>query len=451
MVTRQDYIDAQAGVLGSVLISPELAGRVISETSERDYEGPYKALYRAILKLYMDGKPADVLLVDSILGPEYKQFLAEIMDITPTAARIGHYIEACKRHGRYLRIRDLAEQMRMAETLDELMPIVDEVNEAAVDKAGCGGVSMLEALQDFYERHTGDKHYLTWPIPELNDRLYVDKGDFVIIGGYSSSGKTAFALQCAWHMAETHNVGFFSLETGTGKLFDRQIAATSKIGMDKIKRNQLTPTDWERLTQLSSDITEGHRLTLHHASGITVADIRSLSLMQHFDVIFVDYLQLIESKRTSRYEVVTEISMALHTMAQTTGITIVALAQLSRAEKKDGKQIAPSMSSLRESGQIEQDADVIFLLYPEDANDKLSPRVLKIDKNKEGECGRMLLSFDGKTQTFARLDRDALTPAVQQAAKYGTGPRRQANPKTVRDDLSDLPPGWVQQEISERS
>ena len=158
---------------------------------------------------------------------------------------------------------------------------------------------------------------------------------------------------------------------------------------------------------------------------MTVRDIQALTLNQRFEVIVVDYLQLVVDHGKGSYEQVTNISKGLHTLAQSNGVAVIALAQLSRPEKEKGKPQPPSMHSFRDSGQIEQDADVAFLLWPSDPNDNRSERVLKVAKNKEGERLKLDLTFDGACQTltpreptpgekYRKLHRE-----IREAAKAG--------------------------------
>ncbi|MEM5780724.1 MAG: DnaB-like helicase C-terminal domain-containing protein, partial [Lawsonibacter sp.] len=148
----------------------------------------------------------------------------------------------------------------------------------------------------------------------------------------------------------------------------------------------------------------GRNLDVVQAGGLSVVDIPALSLAGRYEIIYVDYLQLIapEDRRRPDFEQVTQISKDLHTMVQTTGITIVALSQLSRPQKSGEQEKSPGLHSLRQSGQIEQDADGVMLLYKEEPNNPRSRRCLKIAKNKEGEAGGIvMLGFDGSHQRFA--------------------------------------------------
>ncbi|MPN11222.1 Replicative DNA helicase [bioreactor metagenome] len=170
--------------------------------------------------------------------------------------------------------------------------------------------------------------------------------------------------------------------------------------MAKIKRNKLEEADYDAVAVIGSR-HKAAPIQFFQAAGMTVQDIQAIAISNRLDIVYIDYLQLITGRGSrNRVDEVSGISMDLHRMAQSNGITVVALSQLSRPEKSGESSRAPTMSALRESGQIEQDADVVMLLYktePEKAN---SPRELKIAKNKEGTTGKQELIFDGQTQTF---------------------------------------------------
>lgn len=211
------------------------------------------------------------------------------------------------------------------------------------------------------------------------------------------------------------------------------------MNLAKIKRSELDESDYQALSIASKRLIKPE-LELIEAAGMTVADIQAFSLSRRYDAIFIDYLQLIPSPQgRSRYDAVTDVSIRLHQMSQTTGIAVFPLSQLSRPDKdRDGRK-APNMASLRESGQIEQDADVIMLLYKEDPDRPDSRRVLKIAKNKEGEVGQIYLTFDGNTQTFRESVYDA--PA----------PKPRSEPEYMQVKLGDPPPEgdpWPQQGAS---
>lgn len=414
-VTDDRWLDAQYSVLGSTLISPEVVPKVVSETSDRDYTGACLTVYRVIRKLFLAGTAVDPVSVAGVLGQNYRDFLVQLMEITPTAANIDHYIALCREQARVITVRELARKMTEADTSEKLRKLLEEANGLMVDKASLEISTMSDSLRSFMDRHTKETAYLTWPVRELNDRIYAELGDLIIIGGYPSSGKSAWALQCAWHWAKSYKVGFFSLETSSEKLFDRQMAAVVQLSMDDIKRNEITPDGWDRVAAMTSDIIT-RNLELVPAAGMTPADVRAVTMMQGYQIIFVDYLQLLQGPGENRTAQVTGISIALHTLAQSMGVTVVALSQLSRQGQQQ-KNAPPDMSALRESGQIEQDADVVMMLSLADKDNPAGNRELRIRKNKEGTCPNILLSFDGKHQTFAKARENVLGKLIADGKK----------------------------------
>ena len=416
-LTNERWLNAQYSVLGSALISPEVVPRILHETKESDYQGACQTVYKALRKLFNAGSPIDPVAVKDVLGDGYHQFLLELMEITPTAANVDLYIRLCKEQARTNQLRDIARQMTEEEDGEKLRSLLEQASGMMVQRSSLKITTMADALQSFMERHTRQTNYLTWPVTELNDRLYAEPGDFIIIGGYPSTGKSAWALQCAWHWARNYKVGFFSLETSSEKLFDRQMSAVARLSMDSIKRNTIDQKEWERVCAMTTEIT-ARNLELIPAAGMTPADVRAVTMMRGYQIIFVDYLQLLQGSGENRTTQVTQISIALHTLAQSMGVTVVALSQLARQGKQD-KNTAPDMSALRESGQIEQDADLIMMLSLQDKDNPAGPRELRIRKNKEGTCPNILLDFDGKHQTFSKAARtgDVVSKYVHEGKK----------------------------------
>lgn len=427
-VSSEAWLQAQYSVLGSALISPEVVPKVLHETAERDYSGGCLTVYKAIRKLFLAGAAVDPVSVAGVLGSGYREFLMQLMEITPTAANIDHYIALCRQQARTQQLRELGRQMADTEDPEKLRSLLEEASGLTVDRPRLRITTMADGLQSFMERHTRQVKYLTWPVQELNDRIYAELGDLIIIGGYPSSGKSAWALQCAWHWAKDYKVGFFSLETSSEKLFDRQMSAVAELSMDNIKRNTIDQPGWDRLCGMTEAIT-ARKLELIPAAGMTPADVRAVTMMQGYQIIFVDYLQLLQGSGENRTAQVTGISIALHTLAQSMGVTVVALSQLARPGKQE-KGTAPDMSALRESGQIEQDADLIMMLSVPAKDNPAGNRELRIRKNKEGTCPSILLGFDGKHQTFfkARGNPDLLrqmakkknqpTPVLQRETEF---------------------------------
>lgn len=397
-ITSSDWLAAQNSVLGCALIEPSLVPKIVAQTEERDYSGACRTVYAAIRSLFLDNQPADVVTISDALPEAYKGFLAQLMEIVPSAANIDRYIAICKEQARVLTVRDTAQKIAEAENPDAIRKLLAEANAALVDKPGLKIADMASSLKAFMDEQAEKPSHLKWPISALNKYIHVRAGDFVIVAGYPSAGKSAWALQCAWFWAKSHKVGFFSLETSPQKLFDRQISALAGVSMQQIKTHTIPQDGWDRICRSTTEITS-RNLEIIPAAGMSPADVQAITLTRGYDIILVDYLQLLQGSGSNRAEQVAGISMALHTMAQSLKVIVVALSQLRRRGPGESE---PDMSSLRESGQVEQDADLIQILYLEDEDAPSGPRIMKIAKNKEGERPKVKLDFDGPHQTFSK-------------------------------------------------
>lgn len=401
-------LTAEQGVLGSMLIDGDVVGRVLMIVSEEDFQLPEnRILFQAIKLLYGQGRACDPILINETLGGDYGRRMAELMELTPTAANAEEYARALREVSRLWRIREIGEQLEKAEDLNECRELVDQANLLLSDRSGVRRLDMTQGWKDFFSRHGEAKRQecLQWGFSALDERLHIRGGDMVVIGGYASAGKTAFSLQLAFHMAKKQRVGFFSYETSVDKLHDRVVACQALTSYQKIASDKLEKLDFEQIYRQRGHLT-GPSLEFLEASGMTVAAIGSYAMARHYDVIAVDYLQKIPAagrgRRLDEFERVSQVSNDLQQLARRTGKTVIALSQLSRPGR-DKEDKAPSMSSLRQSGQIEQDADVVLLLYKEYPKEIYSRRCLDIAKNKDGVAGEgILLNFDGDNQRFSQ-------------------------------------------------
>lgn len=405
----ESAIEAQKSVIGALLIDPDLVGGVLAKLTDKDFIDPtYRKAFLAFRRLYGQGRPIEPMTVNDALGGNWNKILAECMDWVATTANIDEYVEILRRRALQYRLAELGDRLAEAEDLDEALAAVDEINAERCGKPGVRITTMVQAYNEFLDRHAdGVKpDYLTWGISALDDKVHVEPGDFTVLGGYPSAGKTALALQFCRHIAGKKRVGYFYLENNDRKLFDRTVSATTLVPFQRIKTHALGEDDFHAIVSMQEQLTKP-QLEFVGASGMTVSDIRGVALSRHYDLIVVDYLQKIQGDRQRRssgdFERVSQVSSDLQELGQQTGIYVLALSQLSRPEKKNGKTPAPTMASLRQSGQIEQDADVVMLVYCEDDSmPKL--RTLKLAKNKEGEANiAMRMVFDGDTQTFSRV------------------------------------------------
>ncbi|MBE6984863.1 MAG: hypothetical protein E7434_04480 [Ruminococcaceae bacterium] len=406
-IAVQDWLEAQQGVVGSMLIDNKIVPDVLSQMRDTDFNGPTLMVYQAIRHIFTQGMPVDPITIRDKLGPDMTKYLLDLMEITPTAACYKSYMALTKKQAKVQQLKEIGQMMADSDDADELQALLEKAVSLNTDRSGMHAISMQEAVLEFISRHDTDEKpkYLPWHIPELKDLLFVEPGDFVVLGGRPSAGKTAFALQTAWAMAETMKVAFFSLETKQKKLTDRQIADICEIPFENIKKNCLNDKHWNSVYGFFGANQIKRPMDLIVDSSPSVSDIAAFAAAKQYQVIFIDYLQLLDAglKNADQYTKVTKISMDLHRFAQSTGCAVIALSQLNRggAEKGKGKT-SPDMTSLRESGQLEQDADAVLLLYLEDEKNYASRRVLKCAKNKDGERFRMMLDFDGKYQRFSK-------------------------------------------------
>lgn len=400
-MTDHRILDAETAVLGSMLIAPEITGEAMLRLRAEDFlDQEYKHVFAAIRSLWQNNSPVDAVTVLHQLGSAYEPFLRQIMEVTPTAANWEAYADILAEQARLARLKEAAAQIINAASLEDARTALESANKQMCVRRDTRAVSFSDGLTDFYTRQSYETvpNYIPWGIRQLDEQLYAELGDFIILGGYPSAGKTLLATQFAYHMAKSRRVGFFSLETSPAKIYDRLIAQMAGINFARVKRHTMQPEDYTAAGKLAYNPDAVH-LDVINASGFDASDVQALALAKRYDVIFIDYVQLLRAQGYTRVEQVTNISLALHTMVQRTGIAVVGLSQLSRPEKGTAKSRTPQMSDLRESGQLEQDADAIMILKAAPDN----TRTLSIVKNKEGERGAIQLSFDAAHLTLLPL------------------------------------------------
>lgn len=414
-IQQDQYFEAQAGVLGALLLdAPNCAGEIFQKTRAEHYTETCRTVFEAAQALHREGKPIDPVTVKALVGGEYTQFLLQLMEMTPTAANYQVYVSLLLERAQLSQLQAAGMALAACQTVEAAQDVVNRANRALVQKASARLVDAQAGFLDFLERLQRKPAYIPWGLEKLDKAVLSERGDFVVIGGRPSAGKTALSLQFAWAQAQNWKVGYFSLETSPEKIYDRLAAMVSGVAFGRIKERTLRQDDYDRLTDVRSAFQSYH-LDVINAVGMTVSEIRAITANKGYDIVYIDYLQFLQGegrKSDDLYRRVTQISMDLHAMAGSMGVLVVALSQLSRPPKERQSK-APALSSLRESGQIEQDADAVLLLYKTDEEDPASPRRLQIAKNKEGRTGGYLdLSFDGAAQRF-RVTEDE--KKVQQA------------------------------------
>ena len=405
-ILSERLLTAEQGVLGSMLIDGEAIGPMLAAVRPEDFQRPEnRNIFQAFRELYGQGKACDPILVNEYMGGSYRQYLADLMELTPTAANAEEYARVLRESSRLWRLRTIGDKLAQAEDLEACRKLADQAGLLLCDRSEVRKTDMKQGLKEFFLRHGGgqQKEFIRWGISWLDERLHIGGGDMVVIGGQASSGKTAFALQLAFHIARQKRVGFFSYETGNEKLIDRTVACQTLVSYEKVMTDKREREDMQQIYEMRRELEEPDMEYLE-TNGWTVSDIGAYAMARRYDVIVVDYLQKIAVTSQGRYlgdyERVSRVSSDLQQLGRQTGRIIIALSQLSRPGK-DG--LGPTMSSLRSSGQIEQDADVVLLLYRENEQDTESRRKLVIAKNKDGRANEgTLLEFDGDNQRFRR-------------------------------------------------
>ena len=258
-------------------------------------------------------------------------------------------------------------------------------------------IPMCDGIDNYIRKLDDKPEYISTGLRVLDNNLHLVPGNFVVIGGRPSAGKTALSLQLACEIAKSgRKVAYFSLETDPDTLYARIIANQLGVPLHTVKNKTVSINELDRLADIKK-----YPLFVRSAAGKSVGWIRTQSIRMQAKVVFIDYLQLIhQAGAKDRYSAVTEISMALHEFAQSTGTLVVALAQLNRETARAG--IPPTAADLRESGQIEQDADAIILLA-QNVTTKKRPEQhyhFALEKNKEGNVGSLDITFQMETQQF---------------------------------------------------
>lgn len=406
----ESLVQMQWTILAEMIRKPSIIGNVVAQLSREDFTAiATRTLWDAITSIHNSGAPMEIPPLREALGEDAELLLNEAWHYGTDD--VQWYVDRLKVYRRAAEIKAVCYELTAAEDMEEIQEKLDRLNAMAVTSrkvqvytaADMAGI-MLEELND-----AEASKLIPTGLRELDDIIQLEAGDFVVLGGYPSAGKTALALQIARSMASKYHVGFYSLETNQTKAARRILAATAGIPLGDIKRKQYSDDQCTAAAHAATDFAQLH-FDFVPASSLTVQEIKSLALSRHQQVIFVDYLQIVRGKGRDRYEIVTNISQDLHRLAQDYQIIVIALAQLTRPESIKGKMQRPTMASFRESGQIEQDADVAMLLYLSDPDNYKSDRELKVTKNKEGAKTKINLAFDGTVQRFA-FAREHYTPA----------------------------------------
>lgn len=296
-------------------------------------------------------------------------------------------------------------------TEDELYTIAQDKKENSIVSIKDALTEALEKMEENY-KNNGNILGETTGYRDIDKTIGgLVKGDFIVVAARPSMGKTAFALNIGQYASKNSKVAMFSLEMTTNQLTNRLISARCLIEFEKIKTGKLSDEEFAKIMKGSSELTNRNIVIEDNATTLNdiVTKCTNIKIKQGLDVVIIDYLQLIEvSERTSsREQEIAKVSRTLKKLAKKLNITIIALSQLSRAVEQRADH-RPTLSDLRESGAIEQDADIIMMLYRDEYYNKESERKgiaeVIINKNRNGEVKTINLAWIGQYQRFATLD-----------------------------------------------
>lgn len=384
--------------LGALMIRPEFAPESLSALNIDDFPADLQSVFAALSGFCELRGTLDTVQVCAKY-PDLKDIVlacaseCEAECVRITRENVESWVQIIKEQAALARVQGIAVQITSSlTTFADLPDLYSQMGEALTLDRDEQDFKPIGELVDTYIRKLDEKpRYIPSGIPVLDKHLHLAPGNLFIIGGRPSAGKTALSLQMACEQARRgFRVCYFSLETDPDTLTARIIANRLAVPLADVKAKSVPQSDLD-------DLPELHRLPLfvRSASGKGVGWVKAQAQRMKAQAIFIDYLQLLaDGKAKDRYQAITGISIALHELAQTTGILVIALAQLNR----NAAHASPSTADLKESGQLEQDADAILLLSSDGEQYKCV-----LAKNKEGKIGEIPLTFDKTRQRFLAL------------------------------------------------
>ena len=436
-------LEAEQSVLGSILIDQECMELVVSEiNADAFYLPQHREIFSAMMLMYTNSKAIDPVIIadaltkkghyDTAGGREYLMTLAQSV---PSTVNIEYYVKIVKEQF-YLRSlvtisNTIIDQATGGEA--DASAILDKAEQMIYDirqgKEKNGPTKISEVIvNDVYTKLaqiTGEDKDKYKGIPSgfgMLDKYLtgLNKSDLILIGARPAMGKTSFALNLAQNisMGARKKCVVFSLEMTKSQLAERLLASQAGVESQKLKTGEMTKEEWVRLGNAAGQFNDVE-LYLDDTSSITVPEIKSrVRRMKNVDCIIIDYLGLISSagKKENRVQEVSEITRNLKMMAKDLNIPVICCAQLSRGTEGHGKNHKPQLADLRESGSIEQDADIVLFLYREDyyRNDVDEDKQDDIDankteliiaKNRHGATTSIELTFDKEFTRFRSIDK----------------------------------------------
>ena len=432
--TPPNSIEAEEALLGSALLSRDASSRLMEEIKSNDFYSPTnQTIFEAMKELFDSGKPIDTVTVSEVVFKDKKNTtslktssIARLVDNVPSSANFERYIEIVQEQSnrrKLLKASSRTELLAYA-TDKDIHNVMDEAEQsifsASDDAIGEGliGVSdvldgAIERIEEIENQGTGLSGLATH-FADLDSTLAgLQDGNLVVIAARPSMGKSSLALNIATNVSKEKKVtAFFSLEMTKEELVQRVLFSEAKVTSGDARKGQLGPEKWSRVVEAASKVNN-MPLYFDDASVITVTDIRAksrrLKASKGLDLIVVDYLQLMQGlSGDNRQQEIAEISRNLKNLARELKVPILALSQLNRAaEAREDKR--PRLGDLRESGAIEQDADIVMMLYRDDyynpATERPGVAEVNIVKHRSGSTGKVDLYFSKEYTQFSNYSK----------------------------------------------
>lgn len=430
-------LEAEQAVLGAILLESEALVTVMERLRTEDfYSVAHQRIFDAMMSLAEDNQPLDLITLTARLRDLEQleevggaSYLVKLAGAVPTAANVEYYAQIVEEKSMLRRLIRTATQIvanGYAEG-EDVRHLLNDAEQRILELTGQRGthgfVSIRDVLMEVFERveylynRKGGVTGIPSGFPDLDKMTSgFQRSDFIIVAARPSVGKTAFALNIAQNVAVRagETVAIFSLEMSASQLVQRMICAEANVDAGRMRTGFLEGDDWEKLSMAIGALSEA-QIYIDDTPGITVSDIRAkcrrLKKEKGLGMIVIDYLQLIQGRGKpgeNRQQEVSEISRTLKQIARELEVPVIALSQLSRGvEQRQDKR--PMMSDLRESGSIEQDADIVAFLYRDDYYDKDSEKKniieIIIAKQRNGPVGTVELVFLKNFNKFVSLDR----------------------------------------------
>lgn len=429
-------LEAEQAVLGAILLEAEALITSMERLRAEDfYSVSHQRIFEVMVALGEDGEPIDLVTLTARLQDLGQleevggvSYLAKLAGAVPTAANVEYYAQIVEEKSMLRRLIRTATQIVSSgyATEDDVGVLLGDaerrIMELSQNRSSSGFISIRDVLMEVFERveflynHRGGTTGIPSGFVDL-DKMTAgfQRNDLIILAARPSVGKTAFALNVAQNVAVRagESVAIFSLEMSAAQLVQRMVCAESNVDATRMRTGELKGDDWEKLSMAIGSLSEA-QIYIDDTPGITVADIRAkcrrLKKEKGLGMILIDYLQLIQGRGKAgenRQQEVSEISRTLKMIARELEVPVIALSQLSRGvEQRQDKR--PMMSDLRESGSIEQDADIVAFLYRDDYYDKESEKKniieIIIAKQRNGPVGTVELVFLKQFNKFVNLN-----------------------------------------------